>query len=327
MSSSVVAEDSVYDVFISYSSKDKHVVDALCHYLEEKQIRCWYAPRNILAGQHYADAIVNAIQNVKIFVVVCSKNSLGSKYVSKETTVAEDSEKIIIPFKIEDCSIVGTGLQLHLSDKQWIDAFPEPNEAFEELTETINALLKREKIVGKPPVIDPPIGHEPKEKIVKIAKFQLWLFFCLLLNVSVFICSCYNVGDRLVLLSIFIVSQSIPYVVLRFLENKNAVVTFAFCLINGMFVIEAFLLTVGIDKILPSIVTFDTAYGAHAGLICSRSSLNISPLMICFAGCLLCSILFLWTLFRSKKILHAAGIKKTFPWVPKSVIAEFSRND
>ena len=36
-----------YDVFISYSSKDKKWADATCAILERHRIRCWVAPRGI----------------------------------------------------------------------------------------------------------------------------------------------------------------------------------------------------------------------------------------------------------------------------------------
>ncbi|MFP4660789.1 MAG: TIR domain-containing protein [Halanaerobiales bacterium] len=36
-----------HDVFISYSTRDKHVADAVCNALEYNKIRCWIAPRDI----------------------------------------------------------------------------------------------------------------------------------------------------------------------------------------------------------------------------------------------------------------------------------------
>ena len=42
------ASPVAYDVFISYSSKDKHVADAVCVALEQHGIRCWLAPRDIV---------------------------------------------------------------------------------------------------------------------------------------------------------------------------------------------------------------------------------------------------------------------------------------
>ena len=118
--------DTVYDVFISYSSRNKTVVDALCHFLEEKTIRCWMAPRDILPGQDYAEAIVRAMSKIKVFILVYSNFSLSSEWVKKETNLAVTKKKIIIPFRIEDCSFAGTAMELYLNDRHWIDAVPDP---------------------------------------------------------------------------------------------------------------------------------------------------------------------------------------------------------
>ena len=40
-----------YEVFISYSTKNKNVADAVVANFEKNGIRCWYAPRDILPGQ------------------------------------------------------------------------------------------------------------------------------------------------------------------------------------------------------------------------------------------------------------------------------------
>ena len=51
----------MHDVFISYSSKDDNVAKAVCHRLEENDIRCWIDPRDIKPGEIWADAINHAI--------------------------------------------------------------------------------------------------------------------------------------------------------------------------------------------------------------------------------------------------------------------------
>lgn len=141
MSQNVYRKVSLYDVFISYSSKDKSVTDAMCHFLEENKIRCWFAPRDILPGQEYADVIEHAINSVKVFILVCSKDSLQSQWVHRETNLAVTDGKIIIPFKIENCSLEGTGMKLYLNDRHWIDAVPYPNEAFGDLADAITSIL------------------------------------------------------------------------------------------------------------------------------------------------------------------------------------------
>ena len=50
----------LHDVFISYSSRDKVIADAVCHFLEQGGIKCWIAPRDIAPGFDYADMIEDA---------------------------------------------------------------------------------------------------------------------------------------------------------------------------------------------------------------------------------------------------------------------------
>ena len=44
------------DVFISHSSKDKHVADAICAVLERRGLRCWIAPRDVTPGASWGAA-------------------------------------------------------------------------------------------------------------------------------------------------------------------------------------------------------------------------------------------------------------------------------
>src|SRR6516164_3478420 len=46
---------SPFDVFVSYSSKDKHIADAAVATLEAKGIRCWIAPRDIVPGKEWSE--------------------------------------------------------------------------------------------------------------------------------------------------------------------------------------------------------------------------------------------------------------------------------
>ena len=90
------------DVFISHSSKDKEIADRLCEYLERNGLKCWIAPRNIEPGCEWPVAISEAIQNVKIMVVIYSHNAASSTQVPKELTLADKRKKRIIPYKIDD---------------------------------------------------------------------------------------------------------------------------------------------------------------------------------------------------------------------------------
>jgi hypothetical protein len=112
-------------VFISYSSKDKPIADAVCATLEREKVKCWIAPRDILPGQKYGTAIIDAIFDSKLFVLIFSKNANNSNHIRIELERAVSSGSIIIPFKIEDV-IPNKDLLYGLSDTQWLDAMTPP---------------------------------------------------------------------------------------------------------------------------------------------------------------------------------------------------------
>src|SRR4051794_9355796 len=73
-----------YDVFISHSTKDKLVADAVVAHLEQNGLRCWCAPRDIMPGTSWASAIVEGIAACKAMVVVFSTNANTSDHIRRE---------------------------------------------------------------------------------------------------------------------------------------------------------------------------------------------------------------------------------------------------
>jgi hypothetical protein len=56
-------------VFISYASQDAAIANSLVETLERAGIPCWIAPRDVVAGEFYADAIVHAIDAARVLVL------------------------------------------------------------------------------------------------------------------------------------------------------------------------------------------------------------------------------------------------------------------
>jgi TIR domain len=54
-----------HDVFISYSSRDKPTADAACAALEQRSIRFWIAPRDIVPGAEWGESIIDAISGAR----------------------------------------------------------------------------------------------------------------------------------------------------------------------------------------------------------------------------------------------------------------------
>ena len=130
-----------HSVFISYSSQDKKVADAVCATLEHRKIRCWIAPRDVLSGLPYAEALINAIKGSSIMVLVFSASSNDSPQVMREVERAVDKGIPIIPFRIENV-IPSKAMEFYLSAPHWLDAITPPLEKhLQKLADTVQVLL------------------------------------------------------------------------------------------------------------------------------------------------------------------------------------------
>lgn len=70
-----------HDVFISYSSQNKKAAQAICHTLEQNEIKCWMAHRDIPPGSEYGDLIDEAIKRTSVVVVLFSETAATSLWV------------------------------------------------------------------------------------------------------------------------------------------------------------------------------------------------------------------------------------------------------
>lgn len=137
-----------HEVFVSYSNKDKPVADAVVAGLESKEIRCWIAPRDIVPGSSWGQAIVQAIETSKIMVMILSENSNKSRQVVREVERAVSKEVIIIPFRIENIDPTGA-MAYYLSTEHWLDALTQPMEKhIEKLGNTIQLFLTGKELTG-----------------------------------------------------------------------------------------------------------------------------------------------------------------------------------
>lgn len=118
--------DVGHDVFICYSSNDKDVADATCHFLEQQGIKCWIAPRDISTGS-YASSIVEAIENSKLMVLIFTNSVNFSNHVKRELELAVSNGITIQPFRTEAVEPTSE-LKYYLSSMHWLDALTPPLE-------------------------------------------------------------------------------------------------------------------------------------------------------------------------------------------------------
>src|SRR5262249_43034391 len=86
------------DGFLSHAEQDRRGADEIVRVLEGDGHSCWIAHRNIPAGTpSWAGAVVAAIANSRIVIVLVTGHSLVSKQVLREVTVADDENIPLIP--------------------------------------------------------------------------------------------------------------------------------------------------------------------------------------------------------------------------------------
>ena len=130
-----------HDVFVSYASRDKPVADAVCAALENRGIRCWIAPRDILPGLDWGAAIIGAINETRLMVLVFSSNANKSHQIRREVERAVSKGLTVIPLRIEDVP-PGKTLEYFISTPHWLDAITPPIERhLDHIAETVQLLL------------------------------------------------------------------------------------------------------------------------------------------------------------------------------------------
>lgn len=137
-----------HDVFISYSSQNMDTAQAICHVLEQNNIRCWMAPRNIPPGSDYGDVIEEAIKACKVVVVIFSETAATSQWVKGELNIAFEEQKIIIPFRLDKTPLKGQN-RVILNKTHWIDAYPDYKTKFNDLVNAVAQAIGKEITLEK----------------------------------------------------------------------------------------------------------------------------------------------------------------------------------
>lgn len=145
-----------HQVFISYSSWDKPVADAVCRELEACGVACWIAPRDITPGSNPQAEKVAAIQGCQIFLLVLSSRSSESHEVEREISTASQLGSQIVPLLIEDPKTIhlGNNLEYHLSNLHWLEIGNKSiREVLADLTRNILRTIQQSEAlssVGQP---------------------------------------------------------------------------------------------------------------------------------------------------------------------------------
>ena len=99
-----------YSCFISYSSKDEAFAQRLHADLQNKGVRCWFAPKDMKIGDKIRTRIDEVIRIHDKLLLVLSQNSVASAWVEKEVETAFDKEikrkeLVLFPIRLDDIVI------------------------------------------------------------------------------------------------------------------------------------------------------------------------------------------------------------------------------
>ena len=99
-----------YSCFISYSSKDQEFADRLHADLQNKGVRCWFAPHDLPIGRKILDGLDEAIRLRDKVLLILSSGAIASDWVEDEVTTAFEEERrrkeeILLPVRLDDAVI------------------------------------------------------------------------------------------------------------------------------------------------------------------------------------------------------------------------------
>jgi hypothetical protein len=145
-------------VFISHSSRDQSVAVALCLALEQRGIGCWLASRDIGPGENFQEAIVRAVQQARVMLLVFTASANDSDEIKKELALASQNRVLVIPVRTEDV-LPGDAFRYELATRQWVDLFQDWENGVSRLAEHV-----RSAVGDGTPLPPPPPVHLPPER-------------------------------------------------------------------------------------------------------------------------------------------------------------------
>jgi len=91
-----------YDIFLSYSNKDKLWVSEFVSSLKEAGVTTWFDVHALAPGERWDDRFQQALRESNISVVILSENSVDSPWTFFELGAAIADKKRIIPVLVGD---------------------------------------------------------------------------------------------------------------------------------------------------------------------------------------------------------------------------------
>lgn len=137
--------ENIFDIFISYSSKDQQIATTIYKRLTIEGYKVWLDKEEIFAGDSITKKVFTGIENSKNFAIILSSNSTKSHWVEEELYTAnikqiENKSINILPILYEDCSIPTS-----LLNKKYANFTESPDEGMADILRALERNNKKMK--------------------------------------------------------------------------------------------------------------------------------------------------------------------------------------
>ena len=129
-----------YDVFISYDDENQKIVEALSHYLEERQVKCFVTYRDIPRSVDYDSFTMEAIGQSQMMLVVFSGVAKMNENMLHNLEVCTEKGKPVLNYRLMNSAIYNQDKN-HYKTLNWLDSFPKTDECFEAIYKNISMLI------------------------------------------------------------------------------------------------------------------------------------------------------------------------------------------
>ena len=154
--------------FISHSSRDASLAEALVEELESSGYKCWIASRDASEGPESKKPINSAILESAAVLLVFTENAADSSHIRSELDISANQRIPIVPLKFREAP-VSKSISYYTHSRKWIDCTAHQANT-REIVKTLFALAK-----------EPP----PRERPVSSgAGKQKWILASVLLFIT-----------------------------------------------------------------------------------------------------------------------------------------------
>ena len=130
-----------HDVYICYDEKDEKLSDAVYHMFQQNNIKPWVKSKEMSEGDP-VNKITDAIAASKCFILILSKNSIGTNPIITETDIAFSKNIPIIALNVDDVKLEGK-FEFILESQTLINSFPDAKKQLEILVKETSKIIGR----------------------------------------------------------------------------------------------------------------------------------------------------------------------------------------